>query len=114
VASRPAGAYVWTALQNDHFMMLPINNVLKDLESNNELFVNLALSFAGSGALSRQRCSHSLVLSYLRSAVTTPHICRNYTQGGSDEDHVSGNKMNSTAHILVLTWLCGWLIPPSL
>lgn len=42
-------------MQNDQFMMLPVNNVLKDLTSNNELFINLALSFAGSGALPRLR-----------------------------------------------------------
>ena len=39
-----------SCLQNDDFMMLPVNNVLKDLQSNNELFVNLALSFSGSVA----------------------------------------------------------------
>lgn len=31
-------------------MMLPVNNVLKDLTSRNELFVSLSLCFAGSGA----------------------------------------------------------------
>lgn len=30
-------------------MMLPVNNVLKDLTSRNELFVSLSLCFAGSG-----------------------------------------------------------------
>ena len=44
-------------MQNDDFMMLPVNNVLKDLESGNELFINLALSYAGSGAPASLYCN---------------------------------------------------------
>jgi hypothetical protein len=44
-------------MQNDQFMMLPVNNVLKDLMSNNDLFINLALSFAGSGVHPHVLCS---------------------------------------------------------
>ena len=38
-------------LQEDEFMMLPVNNVMKDLGSRSELFVSASLCFAGSGAI---------------------------------------------------------------
>jgi hypothetical protein len=47
---------VHVGMQEDEFMMLPVNNVMKDLTSRNELFVSLSLCFAGSGAIP---CSHS-------------------------------------------------------
>jgi hypothetical protein len=57
-------------MQNDDFMMLPVNNVLKDLQSNNELCVNLALSFAGSGAyLDTEQHTPSVQVRTLTSAL---------------------------------------------
>jgi hypothetical protein len=59
--------------QEDEFMMLPVNNVLKDLSSPNELFVSLSLSFAGSGKL-YDICKHTFnLLTNLHSMLT--HGC---------------------------------------
>jgi hypothetical protein len=42
---------LYVGMQDDEFMMLPVNNVMKDLTSRSELFVSLSLCFAGSGAI---------------------------------------------------------------
>lgn len=64
-------------------MMLPVNNVLKDLTSRNELFVSLSLCFAGSGTVS-PTCRNSPLCHarniFLHDCVDQHHASR--SQGG--------------------------------
>ena len=56
-------------MQHDDFMMLPVNSVLSDLQSGNELFVNLALAFAGAGARFLLCCGVSVRTTVFHSKV---------------------------------------------